>query len=262
MKSPLSLLRSLFRKENIQMNYENLSNVRLFEVWLRMHYFGLGSSGVGSSAQIEEIESIMLDRDLLNTGSMSAYAKGLEYVQRSNYRQASLYFREATQISSGFLEAYSNLGGCFIELRELEEALTVLDEGKSPGLTINLAKNRGKTLKLLERGKESYTEEIRYIFKETDECVKLGSRLRTQAQRFSPLEEKKLAGEAIIRCIEIGYLVGMSEDEMLRLAGFRIGIEGPISIDYGNPTTAPLLNMAEAVIAIVEIRLMELGLLG
>jgi tetratricopeptide (TPR) repeat protein len=131
------------------MDLKNVSDDALWSLRLKIVYFGEHNGKPAGEDELLDIQNEMMARQLVNEQSVNLFALGNDYVRGGNYEKAADCYRRAIRISPRFLDAYTNLGGCLIDSGQLQEAKTVLEEGKAIGVTLDLGNNLDRVDRLL-----------------------------------------------------------------------------------------------------------------
>jgi len=151
------------------MNVKDISDRDLWQA--RLKIIGWGEDIVGQpagEAEVTAIQDEIMARGLANEESLGAFARGVEYHKASHYRSAAPRFLFAIKTSPKFLDAYSSLGGCLIDMGDLDEARKVLQEGRKLGLTVFLTENIDRLNRLA--GKSEVHEP--FVFSRAEEAEK------------------------------------------------------------------------------------------
>jgi len=96
----------------------------------------------------------MMKRKLINETSLHFFERGCQRLHAGDLNEAANSFCKAVEESPKFLDAYTNWGGCLLDLGKPKEALSVLHKGQEIGMTLDLGNNIDRAKAMLRKENE------------------------------------------------------------------------------------------------------------
>lgn len=132
-----------------------MTDEELFLLRLKMTNWGTDFDDAPATDECyETLFDEMMKRKLINETSLHFFERGCQRLHAGDLNEAANSFCKAVEESPKFLDAYTNWGGCLLDLGKPKEALSVLHKGQEIGMTLDLGNNIDRAKAMLRKENE------------------------------------------------------------------------------------------------------------